>query len=238
MSQSYTCLPDNSLLLESHSRRVDVVERANPTSYSLEVANGREHTARVETCRSTARRPPGSNRLEEFSRHSRPIPPGRPDTATHIAHSPALAPGSPRAAPARPRVRRRCARGLHPRATAARGRRLPPPGSTAGASAPPRALPPPRARLGSSCRLCDGRGRANRFFGIPSNSTCGFASRRDRATPPTVRERRDGAGAHCVVPHGRFSKVFGFAPQIVQVSRSASALARAFFASYSRCFFS
>ena len=60
--------------------------------------------------------------------------------------------------------------------------------------------------------------------------------RRDRATPPTVRERRDGAGAHCVVPQGQFSKVFGLAPQIVQVSRSFRAFARAFLASYSFCF--
>jgi len=41
---------------------------------------------------------------------------------------------------------------------------------------------------------------------------------------------------YCVVPHGQFSKVLGFAPQIVHVKRSCSAFARAFFSSYSRCF--
>ena len=38
------------------------------------------------------------------------------------------------------------------------------------------------------------------------------------------------------LPHGQLSKVLGFAPQIVQVSRSLSAFARAFFSSYSNFF--
>ena len=39
------------------------------------------------------------------------------------------------------------------------------------------------------------------------------------------------------MPQGQFSKVFGFAPQMVQVSRSRSAFARALRSSYSIFFF-
>ena len=149
--------------------------------------------------------------------------------ATRTASTPAPAPGSPRAARARPPVRRRCARGPRRRATAARGRRPPPPAATAGASAPRPAPPPPRARPGSACTPCGGPGRANRCVGTPSSSTC----------ESRVTARRDAfaqaPGAHCAVPQGQFS--FALPPQMVQVSRNFKALARAFLISYSFCFF-
>jgi len=190
----------------------------------------REDTTRLETWRSTARRPADSSRREEHRLHSRPTSPCRSGTASRTAPISAPAPGSPRAANARPRAPPRCAREFRRRASAARDRRKPPVAATVGASAPPPAPPPPRARLGSSCTPSGGRGRASRCVDSPSNSTCGFASRRDRATPPTLVAR-----THCVVPQGQLS--LAFSPHIVQVVRSFRAFALALTCSNSLCFF-
>jgi len=230
--------PKAKLLPAPHSPRGDGSVPVLPHPNAERVSDREDTAHRLKSYLNTCYRPACSSRDEydtTDSDHSRPSLQSRSGTASRIAPTPTPAPGSPRAARGPPRVPPRCARGPRRRATAARGRRRLPSGATAGL---PPAPPPPRARFGSSCTPSGALGRANRCVDSPSNSTYGFASRRDRATPPTVRERRDGAGTHCVVPHGQFSKVFGFAPQIVQVRRSLSAFARALTCSNSRCFFS
>jgi len=235
-----TRLPNSRPLRERRSPRDDASELVGPRPFS-DTARDKEGTVRRwKACFRKTRRSSDNSRGEANHAHSHSNSRGISGTATRGARTTASAPDSPPDADALPRVRRRCARGPRRRATGARGRRPPPP---AGASALRPAPPPPPARPGSSCTPFGVLGRASRYADSPSSNTCEVAPGHARRRPGTRRGApepfaRVAPGAHCVVPQGQFSNVFGFAPHMVQVSRSASALARAFLASYSRCFFS